>query len=113
MGPARPFVSYLLVVPVEGQDIFLPQIAQDGPRGWAMRQPAPLHVAPPAQEPQDREEEEEEGDEQPGPSSIHPHRAAELGKKWRNSREESEQRAEQIPKLLFLPFLARCGFSPS
>lgn len=81
MGPVLPLVPYLLVVPVEGQDIFLPQVAQDGPRGWARRQPAPLRVSPPDQEPQDGEEEEEESDEQPGRSCIHPHCAAKQGKK--------------------------------
>lgn len=66
-------LSYLLVALVKRQDVFLPQVAQNGPRGRSRRQPAAPPVAAPHQEAEDGEEEEEDGQQHPGHPSFHPH----------------------------------------
>lgn len=65
-------LSYLLVALVERQDVFLPKVTHDGPRGWSRRQLAAPPVAAPHQEAKDGEEEEEDGQQHPGHPSLHP-----------------------------------------
>lgn len=66
-------LSYLLVALVKRQDVFLPQVAHNGPRGWSRRQLAAPPVAAPHQEAKDGEQEEEDGQQHPEHPSFHPH----------------------------------------
>lgn len=66
-------LSYLLVALVKWQDVFLPKVTHDGPRGWSRRQLAAPPMAAPHQEAKDGEEEEEDGQQHPEHPSLHPH----------------------------------------